>query len=251
MPSLTFLGSGVSFAVPAPGCNCLVCRRGFQPFSKLYRTRASVLVQNRGKNLLIDCSPDFREQALKNKLKKVDAALISHLHADATWGIVDLRAYSFEKKIPVYANAPTIRSIRKHFDYAFSKKTRTSKPELELKKLPKKIKLFGLGITPVRALHPPVLTHGFRINDLAYLPDVKKLPVQSKKQLKGIKTLIIDATSNKPYIGHQTIFDAIKLSRELGAKKTYFTHIGHDLNPLKLKLPRGMQLAYDGLKIRF
>lgn len=245
------MGTGASFAVPAPGCNCPVCKKGFKPFSKSYRTRSSVLIQNKGQNLLIDCSPDFREQVLKNKVKKLDVVLLSHLHVDATGGIGDLRGFSFEKKVPLYANASTLKAVRKRFDYAFSKSVKTSKPELTLHPMPEKIKLFGLAITPIKALHPPVTTHGFRINDLAYLPDVKTIPKESKKQLKGIKTLIIDGTSDKPYLAHQTIFDSIALAQELDARKTYFTHIGHRVGRFPLKLPRGMQLAYDGLKIKF
>lgn len=251
MPSLTFLGTGASYAVPAPGCSCAVCRRGFQPWAKWYRTRCSVLVQNQGKNLLIDASPDFREQALKNDIRNIDACLITHAHADAIWGLADIRPYSKNHPIPVFGSNRVLKRIRKSFDYAFSAKIKTTRPNLELKRFLPSMKLIGLRIQPIRVLHPPVLTHGFRIKDLAYFSDIKRLPEESKKQLKGIKTLIVGGGSDLSYLGHQNIFESMGLAKELKAKKTFFTHIGHRIERKKIKLPKGMRLAYDGLKIKF
>jgi phosphoribosyl 1,2-cyclic phosphate phosphodiesterase len=251
MPTLIFLGTGSSYAVPSPGCSCAVCRRGFRPFAEWYRTRCSVLIQNKGKNILIDASPDFREQALKNRIQTIDACLITHAHADATWGLADIRPYSKEKPIPVFAGRRALKSIRKRFDYAFSAKIKTTRPNLELKPFQNPMHLFGLKIKAVRVLHPPVLTHGFRIGKLAYFSDIKRLPIESKKQLKGIETLIVGGGSDLPYIGHQSIFEAVELAKELKAKRVFFTHIGHRIERKKPKLPKGMQLAHDGLKIKF
>lgn len=251
MPTLTFLGTGASYAVPAPGCNCPVCRRGFQPFAKWYRTRCSVLIQNKGKNLLIDVSPDFREQALKNRIQKIDACLVTHGHADAIWGLADIRPFSKEHRIPVFGSSRVLAEIRKRFDYAFRAKIRTTRPNLELKKFFPRMELLGLRIQPIRVIHPPVLTHGYRINDLAYFSDIKRLPEESKKQLNGIKTLIVGGGNDLPYFGHQTIFESIELAKQLKAKRVFFTHIGHRIERMKIKLPKGMRLAYDGLKIKF
>jgi phosphoribosyl 1,2-cyclic phosphate phosphodiesterase len=251
MPTLTFLGTGASYAVPSPGCDCSVCRRGFKPFAKWYRTRCSALIQNKGKHLLIDVSPDFREQMLKQRVPRLEACLITHAHADAVMGLPDIRSYSKQKKIPLFASARVLKSIRKRFDYAFNAKIKTTRPDLELKKFLPTMKLFGLRIQPIRVNHPPVLTHGYRINDLAYLSDIKSLPKESKKKLKGIKTLVLGATGDEHYIGHQNISDAIRLAKELKAKRVFFTHIGHRIERMKIKLPKGMQLAHDGLKIKF
>lgn len=251
MPSLTFLGTGSSYGVPSPSCTCSVCRRGFKPLAKWYRTRSSVLVQNKGFSILVDCSPDFREQALREKIKHIDAVLLTHLHMDATGGLADLRAFTKGKRIPVWAGSQTVREIRKRFDYAFDSKLKTSKPEMDLKSFSGSLRLKGLSVKPIRVLHPPVLTHGFRFKDLAYIPDVKKIPASSKTGLRGIKTLIIGGGSDIPYVAHHTIFDAIKMAKDLNVKKTFFTHIGHRVERMKLKLPRGMALAQDGLKIKF
>ncbi len=251
MPSLTFLGTGASYAVPAPGCDCSVCRRGFKPFAKWYRTRCSALVEHRGKSILIDASPDFREQALKNDIRNIDACLMTHAHADAIWGLADIRPYSKHRPIPVFGSNRVLKRIRKSFDYAFSAKIKTTRPNLELKRFQNPLHLLGLRIQPIRVLHPPVLTHGFRIKGLAYFSDIKRLPEESKKQLKGIKTLIVGGGSDLPYIGHQTIFESIELAKELKAKRVFFTHIGHRIERMKTKLPKGMRLAHDGLKIKF
>ncbi len=253
MPSLTFLGTGASYAVPAPGCDCSVCRRGFKPFAKWYRTRCSALIEHHGKSILIDVSPDFREQALRNQIRRIDAVLLTHAHMDSIGGIPDLRGYSHEKekKIPVFANSNSLKSIRHRFSYAFSPRVKTSKPELELREFPERMQWNGLKIIPIRVLHPPIPTHAFRINDLAYVSDIKKMPAESRQKLHGIKTLVINGTSDIGYKGHQTIFESIELAKELKAKRVFFTHIGHRIERMKIRLPKGMRLAHDGLKIRF
>ncbi|MFH0954975.1 MAG: MBL fold metallo-hydrolase [Candidatus Micrarchaeota archaeon] len=253
MSTLTFLGTGSSYGVPSPGCTCFVCRRGFKPLATWYRTRSSVLVQNKGFSILVDCSPDFREQALRNNIRKIDLCLVTHSHADAVGGIPDLRGYSCEerKTIPVLANPKALKSIRRMFSYAFNEKVKTSKPQLELKKMPKTMRLAGMRITPFEVIHPPLLTQGFRFNDLAFISDIKQLPKKSEKLLAGIKTLIIMGNSDREYYSHQTIFESVKMAKRLKAKRVFFTHIGHRIERIKVKLPKGMQLAHDGLKIKF
>ncbi|MBU0635609.1 MBL fold metallo-hydrolase [Candidatus Micrarchaeota archaeon] len=251
MPTLTILGSGSSYGVPAPGCTCLVCRQGFQPNSKQYRTRSSVLIENQGKNLLIDLSPDFREQALKNNISCVDACLITHGHADSIMGLQDLRSYSQEKEIPVFASPETIQGIQKMFYYMFDAKKNAHISRITLHEFSKPFSLHGLKIAPIEVIHPPLSTAGFRIQDLAHIPDIKTLSEKSKPLLEGIKTLIVGATGDESYYSHQSIFEAIALARELKAEKTFFTHIGHRIDHIKPALPSGMQLAFDGLKIEF
>ena len=247
---ITLLGTGASYAVPSPGCNCSICKRGFRPFAKWYRTRCSALVESKGKKLLLDVSPDFREQALKHNIPRIDACLISHAHADAIMGLSDVRAFSKENKIPVLGSSRTLKRLRETFSYAFDAKIKTSRPNLQLHVFPKTVQWESVRIKPLRVLHPPVLTHGFRINDLAYFPDIKKMPDETKRALKGIRTLVLGAASDIAYKGHQNIFESIALAQELKAKKTFFTHIGHRIEQLKINLPKGMKLAFDGQKIR-
>lgn len=250
MARFTLLGSGGSYGVPSPGCDCSVCQKGFDPFAKWYRTRSSALLESQGKNLLVEASQDLREQAIKNKVFEIDSVLVTHGHIDAFGGVPDLRGFCSENHhIKLYANPETLREIRTRFRYAFQPHIQTSTPEIELLPFPSPFEWNGISITPIKVLHPPVQTHGFRFNDLAFLPDVKTLPKAAEKQLEGIRVLVLDATGVKPYLAHHSIFEAIALAKKLKPERTIFTHIGHLIEREKIALPETMELGFDGLQL--
>ncbi|TWT72696.1 Phosphoribosyl 1,2-cyclic phosphodiesterase [Posidoniimonas polymericola] len=254
------LGTGTSVGVPMIGCGCDVCR---STNPKNSRTRCSVILGLPEGNLLIDTSPDMREQLLREKIGLVNAVLYTHEHADHLFGLDDLRLMQFYLggPLPLYCEPLVEQRIRKSFDYAFA-----SLPNLHAGAIPKiefhpigpvndghePFSVLGATVTPVRQSHGPnFVTLGFRFGDVAYCTDVCEMPDESKDQLRGLEVLVLDALRTKPHPTHFSLDQAVALAQELGAKQTYFTHMSHDLEheAVNASLPEGMQLAYDGLRI--
>jgi len=246
------LGSGTSTGVPVIGCDCGVCR-SVDPKNK--RTRSSILVTfPSGENVLIDTSTDLRAQSLANNVRSIDAVLYTHAHADHLHGIDDLRSFNLIKKgeIPCYGNARTMERIKTLFNYIFSDDRNDGwKPELSANIVEAPFTLFGLSVTPVGVFHGSGVTLGYRIKDLAYLTDCNRIPPQSIELLKGVKLLIIGALRHKPHPSHLSISEAIEASRLIGAERTVFTHLSHNVDYAidSSSLPPGVEFAFDGMVI--
>lgn len=251
---ITILGSGTSQGVPVIACECDVCN-SVDPLDK--RLRSSIMVEKGETVLIVDAGPDFRQQLLHEKVKKVDAILITHYHKDHIAGLDDVRSFNYlqRKAMRVYASRRDQNRIKEEFSYAFADEKYPGVPDFDLILLDEKpFNVGSIQVLPVKLKHMQLGVFGFRFGDFAYLTDVNFIPEESMQLLSGIKILVIDALRKYKHISHFTLDEAIEVSHKLGAEKTYFTHVSHlmgksvDINPL---LPPGMQLAYDGQVIDF
>lgn len=214
--------------------------------------RTSVLFSYGGRNVLVDTSPDFRHQALRAGIMRLDAVLYTHAHADHILGLDDVRPFNYFQKssIPLYASEKVFEVIRRVFAYAF-KESESSVPKLELREMNgDAFDLFGATIVPIRLEHGQGECHGYRIGSVAYLTDHSKIPEESKPLLQDLDVLFLDALRHRPHPTHTTLSDAISLAEELKAKRTYFTHMCHDLGHAETEaiLPEHIRLSYDGLQ---
>jgi len=249
---ITVLGSGTSTGVPTIGCHCAVCTSA-DPRDK--RLRPSILISYAGRNVLVDSTPDFRTQALRNGFERLDAILFTHAHADHIMGLDDVRPFNFRQggHIPIYAAAPTMAAIRGAFRYVFDTEERnTAVPQLESHTLNgDSFDLFGLRITPIPVLHGRAPIYGFRFGDAAYLTDHSEIPEASLDMLRGLDVLFLDALRYKPHPTHSTVDRSIATAQQLAPRRVFFTHICHDLAHARTeeRLPPHIRLAYDGLEL--
>jgi phosphoribosyl 1,2-cyclic phosphate phosphodiesterase len=249
---ITVLGSGTSVGVPTVGCHCAVCG-STDPRDK--RLRPSILVSYEGHNVLIDTTPDFRTQALRVNLDRLDAVLFTHSHADHIMGLDDVRPYNFRQKaeIPIYASEDTMAAIRRVFLYIFDE----SKKESNVPQLATHVingagfELFGLEFLPVRVLHGSASIYGYRFGRAAYLTDHSEIPEASMEQLHGLDVLFLDALRHKPHPTHSTVDRSVKTVEQLAPRRAFLTHISHDLAHERTEslLPSNVHLAFDGLEL--
>jgi riboflavin kinase/FMN adenylyltransferase len=252
---ITVLGSGTSMGVPSLGCHCRVCSSQ-DPHDN--RLRPSLLLSRNGQNVVIDTTPDFRQQGLRAGLDRLDAVLITHGHADHIMGFDDIRPYNLRQQtaLPVYSNQETFRIIRRAFAYVFDGKPKLSSiPSVTLLETKDPFDLLGITFTPIPLLHGDLEVLGFRFGRAAYLTDFSSLPDPSLALLHGLDELIIDALRDIPHPMHQTVDQALALIKKLNPRRAWFTHIAHDLPHAETNERLGklgysnVQLAYDGLEI--
>ena len=251
--TLTVLGSGTSMGVPTIGCDCRVCTSAD---ARDRRLRPSVLVEYAGRSVLIDTTPDFREQAIRAGIRKLDAVLYTHGHADHILGLDDLRPLSFRspERVPLYVSQATEAALRQVFHYFFNQDDPyPSKAQVELRRMDGPFELFGARFQPVAVLHGDEQIHGFRFGSAAYLTDVSDIPEASKALLRGLDVLFLDALRRKPHPTHSTVENSLRLVEELAPRRAFFTHISHDLahEETNATLPPHVRLAHDGLKLEF
>lgn len=248
---LTFLGTGTSTGVPTLTCHCRICT-STDPRDK--RTRPSVLVQCGESTLLVDTTPDFRAQALREGMERLDAVLFTHAHADHILGLDDVRVFYFRQgqPIPIYADARSMESIRRTFQYIFD----GAYPYGGLAKLDPRLiagpfEVAEIRVVPITVLHGNMPILGFRFGALAYLTDVSTIPEASLPLLEGLEVLILDALRRKPHPTHFSIDQALGVVERLKPRRAYFTHIAHELGHEETNagLPPHVRLAYDGLKL--
>src|SRR5215470_12627395 len=229
---LTVLGSGTSMGVPTIGCNCRVCT---STVPHDHRTRPSVLVQYDGRSVLIDTTPDFRQQAIREKITRLDAILYTHAHADHILGLDDVRPISFkgEGRIPLYAQEKTAEALESIFHYIFDANYKYGGiARVEMKRFNGSLDRFG---------------------SAAYLTDFSEIPPESKAQLRDLDILFLDALRHRPHPTHSTVANSLSLVEELKPRRAFFTHISHDLphQETNQNLPDHVRLAHDGLKLEF
>jgi phosphoribosyl 1,2-cyclic phosphate phosphodiesterase len=254
MPAVTIrvLGSGTSMGVPTVGCTCKVCCSS-DPRDN--RTRPSILIEYSGRTVLIDTTPDFRQQALRERIHHIDAILFTHAHADHIMGLDDVRPISLKQPhpIPLYGSEDTLATISASFRYVFENKNAESAlPKLAAHAIGGPIDLFDVTFVPVRLYHGRSITFGYRFGSAAYLTDHSNIPEESLEQLHGLDVLFLDALRHKPHPTHTTLRQALDYVDLLSPKRAFFTHISHDL-PHELTestLPANVRLAYDGLQIQ-
>jgi len=247
---LTVLGSGTSMGVPTLGCHCAVCE-STDPHDQ--RTRPSILLSCNGHNVVIDTTPDFRYQAMRAHIDRLDAVVYTHGHADHVMGLDDIRPYNLKQKtlVPIYAARDTLAILRRQFAYIFEEaQPGSTLPLIDLREIDGPFELFGMNIVPIPAMHgiQPVL--GFRLGRAAYLTDFSSVPESSKALLRGLDDFILDALRYLPHPTHSTVAQSLALVEELKPKRAWFTHICHDLGHAQTnaKLPANVRLAYDGLQ---
>ena len=250
---LTVLGSGTSMGVPTIGCQCRVCT---SPDPHDRRTRPSILLEYADRCVLIDTTPDFREQAIRENIRSLDAIVYTHAHADHVLGLDDVRPLSFRsrEKIPLYAYPATADGLRRIFKYIFDADYKYgTMARVEIQHLNGPLHLFGACFEPILLLHGDAEVHGFRFGSAAYLTDFSTIPPQSMERLLSLDILFLDALRHKPHPTHSTVANSLRLVEELRPERAFFTHISHDLphEETNRGLPPHVRLAHDGLKLEF
>ncbi|HEY9015294.1 MAG TPA: MBL fold metallo-hydrolase [Gemmatimonadales bacterium] len=253
---LTFLGTGTSFGVPQIGCDCAVCRSS-DPRDK--RTRSGAVLESDGATILIDTPPELRLQLISAGLTRVDAVVYTHEHADHINGIDDLRIFSVRqgKPLPLYGPEETLDRLRASFNYIFDDSVRpyvgTSKPRLTLHRTDpgRTIHIAGVEVLPLAFQHGHLRVFGYRFGRLAYLTDVKEIPADVREYLRDLDVLVLNALWWRPHPTHLSIAEAVQAAQELGARRTYLTHLTHETGHAELaaQLPSGILPAYDGLTV--
>lgn len=246
---LTFLGTGTSVGVPTIGCKCKVCTSTDKHDKRL---RASVMIESGDTRIVIDCGPDFRAQMLGLEFRKIDAVLLTHIHYDHVGGLDDLRPFCLFGEINIYANKITAEGLKHTMPYCFdeNKYPGVLKININVIRPHKSLHVGGLEIIPVEVMHDKMPILGYRIGDLLYITDMKTIDEGEFEYFHGVKTLVVNALRFAPeHHSHQTVADAIAFARKVGAERTFFTHMGHDIGLHKETnkiLPDDIKLAFDG-----
>lgn len=246
---VTFLGTGTSVGVPSVGCECQTCLSD-DPRDK--RLRTSVLVEHEGHQLIIDASTDFRQQALRVGLKKLDAILFTHAHADHCFGLDDARPLMFRHgAIPVFATEKTWQGLRRIYAYVFEPAPYSGIPRIVPHTIEDRFELFGLTIEPLVVIHGQLPVTAFRIGAFAYVTDCHLIPDETCEGLRGLDLLVIDALRFKPHPTHMTVDQALGYIERLRPRRALLTHISHDIGHAATsdQLPAGVEIAYDGLSV--
>jgi phosphoribosyl 1,2-cyclic phosphate phosphodiesterase len=249
---ITFLGTGTSTGIPMIACECAVCT---STDKKDKRLRSSILVESENTRFVVDTTPDFRYQMLRENIKHLDAVLFTHPHKDHIAGLDDVRAFNFfqEQAMQIYANQMTIDALMREFAYAFADKKYPGVPNLELNTIV--LEPFSIGdiaITPIEVWHMKMPVFGYRFGDFTYITDANRIEEREKEKIRGSKVLVLNALRKEKHISHYNLDEAIELVQELKIPTAYFTHISHQLGKqeeIEKRLPKGIHLGYDGLEL--
>jgi phosphoribosyl 1,2-cyclic phosphate phosphodiesterase len=247
---ITFLGTGTSQGVPVIACECKTCLSVDQHDKRL---RTSLILETEETTLLFDAGPDFRQQMLRENIKKLDSIILTHEHKDHIAGMDDVRAFNYKSQdaIDIYAEERVQKAIRKEFSYVFSEYQYPGIPKMRLNDITDlTFEVKGIKIIPIRVFHYHLPVYGFRIGNFAYITDANYIPEESKEKLFGVKYLVINALRKEKHISHFSLREAVDFIREISPKKAYITHISHQMgfySDVTKELPPEIMLAYDGL----
>ncbi len=246
------LGSGTSQGVPVVGCTCNVCA-STDPCDK--RLRASILVRNKENTIVIDAGPDFRQQMLREEVRKLDAVVITHNHKDHTGGLDDVRAFNWIQKKPmdIYARDSVLSAIKNDYSYAFDADKYPGVPDINLYEIDgSPFNIGTMALKPIDAMHHQMPVYGFRINNFSYLTDANHIEEAELNKMKGSKVVIINALRKEKHISHFNLEEAISIIQYLEPERAYITHISHQMGlykDIRKELPDDIFLACDGDKI--
>ena len=246
---ITLLGTGTSQGVPVIACECSVCMsKNF----KDKRLRSSAMIEVDDTTIIIDTGPDFRQQMLRENVKKVDAILFTHHHKDHTAGMDDIRAFNYKlkKDMQVYCTNETSNALKKEFSYVFSENKYPGTPRVIINHISNKtFKINNTSIIPIKALHYKMQVYGFRINDFVYLTDVSFIDSCEIEKMKNAKLIVLDALRKSEHISHFNLYQALDLLGVLKPQRALLTHISHYMglhNEVNEELPKNIKLAFDG-----
>jgi phosphoribosyl 1,2-cyclic phosphate phosphodiesterase len=249
---VTFLGTGTSQGVPVIGCTCEVCTSlDFRD----KRLRSSIQVEVGDKSFVIDTGPDFRQQMLRERVKRIDAILFTHAHRDHTAGLDDVRAYNFMQHMdmPVYGRQEVLDQLKIEYAYAFAKDSYPGIPRLLLNLIDNQpFSIDGVSITPLEVLHLKMPVLGFRFGNFSYITDANFIPASTIEKLAGTDVLVLNALQRDPHISHFNLDEALEMVEQIKPKRTFFTHISHKLGlhaDVARELPDNVMLSYDGLQL--
>lgn len=254
---LVLLGTGTSHGIPVIGCHCPVC---LSQDPRNQRTRTGVAVHTDLGTFLIDTSPELRIQLLRERIELVHAVVYTHSHADHLFGLDDLRLFGYylKRPVPLYCEPAVEQHIRSAFHYAFTpldpEQHVGAVPQLELRPLSTEpFELLGEQITPIRLIHGKLTVLGFRIRDVAFCTDVSCIPEESFERLQNLDVLIIDALRDVGHATHFGIPQALEVVERVKPRQTYLTHVSHhlDYHKTNARLPAGVEMSYDGLRIPY
>jgi phosphoribosyl 1,2-cyclic phosphate phosphodiesterase len=247
---ITFLGTGTSQGVPVIACDCEICRSGD---SRDKRLRTSVLVEKDDTIMVIDAGPDFRQQMLRENIRRLDAIILTHEHKDHIAGMDDVRAFNYKSQdaIDIFAEDRVQKAVRKDYSYVFAEYQYPGIPKMRLNPISEYgFSIKGTPLIPLRVFHYRLPVYGFRIGNFAYITDANYIPEETKEKLFGIKYLVINALRKEKHISHFSLSEAIDLIREISPRKAFITHISHQMGfheEVSGTLPPGIMLAYDGM----
>ncbi len=251
MLDITILGSGTSTGVPLIGCNCEVCT---STNAKNKRLRTSIKISSPTTTVVIDTTPDFRYQMLRTHTTKIDAVLFTHPHRDHYAGLDDIRPFNYfsQKSMAIYANEITQVAIKRDFYYAFEKDKEDGLPEMILHTINKDAFTIGdIPFIPIHVMHRDMPVLGFRIGDFTYITDANFIPETEMEKIKGSKVFILNALRKQTHPTHYNLEQALEVAAALDIPKVYFTHFSHQIglhDEVEASLPKGIQLAYDGMQ---
>lgn len=247
---IEFLGTGTSTGVPQIGCDCDVCK---SEDARDNRLRTSVIVRVAGVNILIDCGPDFRQQILRCKNKKLDALLLTHIHFDHAGGVEDLRPYCLSREFNIYAQSRVISGLKERLPYCFAGLKYPGIPKFKLNKLDNsEFDVFGIKVLPLPVFHYKLEIFGYRFGKMAYITDCNFIPEETYLKLQGLDVLIINALRMEKHISHFSLEESLEVIARIKPKKAYLIHASHGIGlheQTSKILPDNVFLAYDGLKL--
>lgn len=247
---ITFLGTGTSQGIPVIACNCEVCLSSDPRDNRL---RTSIMIEEKDKVIVVDTGPDFRQQMLRHKVKRLDAVLFTHEHKDHVAGLDDVRAFNYrqKEKIDIYGTSEVHNALKREFHYAFSDVKYPGVPELSLQEIHnEEFRLLGLSILPIRVMHYKMPVFGYRIGNFTYITDAKTISESEMKKIEGTEILVVNALRRQEHISHFTLDEALSVIARINPVKAYLTHISHLLGKhtdVLDELPANVEIAYDGL----
>jgi phosphoribosyl 1,2-cyclic phosphate phosphodiesterase len=249
---ITFLGTGTSQGVPVIACTCAVCRSS-NPKDK--RLRSSVMIEENGNVFVIDSGPDFRQQMLRENVKKLDALIYTHEHKDHTAGMDDVRAFNYVSDAPanLYATLRVQEALKREFAYVFSGEDYPGIPRIKFHTITSEpFDINGTRFIPIEVFHMNLPVLGFRVGTFTYITDANRIPEKEMKKIEGSEVIVLNALRREPHISHFNLEEAVTILKELSPKKAYLVHISHQLGlhyEIDKELPSFIRCAYDGLSI--